>query len=115
MVVEITCPHCNITGNYDVSEISLSNAILLCYKCFGSITISAEQAQIENTYKRDTEFLQALKKGDSVVIVNEEHPWKNQIALICDTKHKFTRIELLNKKIWVPNEWIKHYESNELT
>ena len=46
MVVEITCPHCNITGNYDVSEISLSNAILLCYKCFGSITISAEQAHL---------------------------------------------------------------------
>ena len=116
--MNITCPHCKETGNYYVSEMYENNAILLCYKCFGTIVGTTEQAQanfrIENTYKRDT-CLQVLKKGESVVIINEEHPWKNQIAIICGIKHKFTRIELLGKKIWVPNEWTKRYESNKPT
>ena len=118
MLVNLTCPHCNTTEDYDLSEVYLDGAFILCCKCFGTITIPTEWVQIENKDKGTTaseQPLPVLEKGESVIIVNEEHPWNNQIALVCDTKHKFTRIEVLGNKIWVPNEWIKRYESNEPT
>lgn len=113
------CPHCGHTETYDVSEVYLDDgAFVLCCKCYGTITIPTEWAQVENndsTEDVSEEVLSVLEEGESVIIINEEHPWSGQIALICDTKHKFVRIELFGKKLWVPNEWVKHYESNDPT
>lgn len=118
MLTELTCPHCNTTEKYDFSEVYLDGPFVLCCKCFGTITIPTESVQIENKDKESQaleQTLPVLEKGESVVIVNEEHPWSGQIALVDNIKHKFTRIELLGKKIWVPTEWIQRYESNEPT
>ena len=118
MLVNLTCPHCSTTEDYDLSEVYLDGAFILCCRCFGTIAISTEWVQIENKNKKDANFEQIspiLEKGESVIIINEEHVWKNQIALVCNTKHKFTRIELLGNKIWIPNEWIQRYEPNEST
>jgi len=48
--------------------------------------------------------------GDSVIIINSEHPWFNDIALVADLKHKFVRIEIHGKKVWLSEEWVKKYE-----
>lgn len=102
---------------YDISEVYLDDgAFVLCCKCFGTITIPTEWVQIEDNDDKELnseEVFPVLEEGESVIIVNEEHPWNGEIALICGTKHKFVRIELLGKKLWVPNEWVKRHEFNE--
>lgn len=121
MLTELTCPHCDAAEEYDLSEVYLDtwgNTFVLCCKCFGTITIPTEQVQIEDKGGGITTFEQALpvlKIGESVVVINKEHPWNRQIAIVNGVKHKFTRIELLGNKTWVPNEWIQRYEFNEPT
>jgi hypothetical protein len=72
--------------------------------------VSVEDKSDDQTALKET--LPVLEEGESVIIANEEHPWSGQIALICGLKHKFVRVELLGKKIWVPSEWVKRYESS---
>lgn len=56
-----------------------------------------------------------LKIGDIVKIVNSEHVWYNQIALICDVKPLFYRIEIFGQKVWMPQHWVgKIDESNNI-
>jgi hypothetical protein len=115
MQATLKCPHCGHIDTYNPVDVYLNGAFVLCCECFGDINISTEWVQIENNKNISQAFDEVspvLEKGESVVIVNEEHPWKDQIALVCDIKHKFVRIELLGKKLWVPNEWVKHYESD---
>jgi len=52
-------------------------------------------------------ILPVLKKGTLGRFVNKEHPWFNDIILICDRKHKFYRIEANGKKLWIPEHWIE--------
>jgi len=60
------------------------------------------------------QILPPYKGGETVVIINNEHVWAGEFALICDTKHKFVRLELLGTKIWMPTEWVEHHDSNQL-
>lgn len=113
MQATLKCPHCDHTEVYDLSEVYLDGSFVLCCKCFGTISIPTEWVQIEDKNDRRTtseQILPVLEEGESVIIINEEHPWNGQIALVCGTKHKFTRVEVLGRKIWIPNEWVKRYD-----
>lgn len=107
----LKCPHCGFVGNYDISEVitDLAESYINCYNCIETITLITEGVVIENTNERTCSetILPVLEEGDTVVIINEEHPWNGEIALICGTKHRHYRIELHGKKVWVPFEWVE--------
>lgn len=94
----ISCPICG-------SEISNT----ICSNCGFSVTETAEQ-QILNRKAADDDRL-VLENGDSVIVVNEQSAWYNEIALICGRKHKFYKIELRGIRVWVPDDWIKQYDA----
>ena len=72
------------------------------------ITLLTEGVTIENTGKACSEqSLPVLEKGETVIIVNEEHVWSGELALICGHKHKHYRIEIFGNKLWVPLDWVK--------
>lgn len=58
------------------------------------------------------EVLPVLEEGTVVIIDNKDHPLHNQIGVVCERKHKHYRLELENKKIWVPEHWVKYHECN---
>lgn len=112
----LKCPHCNHTVDYDVSEIKNDShgTFVECRICTKIFDILTEMAVIENKEKTHSKAPSSvLEKGRIVVIVNEEHPWYNDFAIIREIKHKHYRIELHGKKLWVPFEWVR--PSNELT
>jgi len=113
MQINLKCPHCSITEDYDVSEVFVNEAFVLCCKCYSIIPVSMEWVQIEegSSTKLTSGQVSPFKNGESVIIDNAEHPWYSQIALVCGNKHKFVRIELFGKRIWMPNEWIKQYNN----
>lgn len=54
-----------------------------------------------------------LKIGNVVRIVNKEHVWNDEIAIIVGIKPLFYRIEIKGYKTWVPKHWISLYEPPE--
>ena len=118
MLANLTCPTCGHTEEYSSSDTLIDEeegAFVMCCMCYGTIPLPTEWVQVENKSKGKTHSettRPVLEEGESVIIVNEEHPWSGQIALVCGFKYKHVRIELLGKKIWVPDEWIQRYESH---
>ena len=51
-----------------------------------------------------------LEIGDIVKIVNEEHIWSGEYAIIRETKQDSCRVELHGRLVWLPNNWIKNDE-----
>jgi len=117
----VICPHCggNIGWEFVRADIEtrLSEGIpdgpYHCYHCDRSFTLVSDgNLTVENTGRVNLkESLPVLEKGTTVLLNNEEHPWHNEIALICDRKHKFYRLEIRGKRLWVPEEWVKTDES----
>ena len=97
------CPHCGT--NIGIQD----SSYLRCYHCGKSFILVQENiVRIENTISSNlSSILPVLKKGDIVQLINEEHPWNNELALICDRKHKYYRIEILGKRLWVPEDWVR--------
>lgn len=109
-MLTLNCSNCNYSDDYDLSEFDIAESYVNCHCCMAIITIqiNVEEVVIEDTDRVcSTQIIPALENGKSVIIINKEHPWNGEIALICDSKHKHYRIEIFGKKIWVPSEWVK--------
>lgn len=108
----LKCPHCGSVNDYELSEVifDLAESYINCYNCIKTITFITEIITINDGKTYPTPPV--LRNGTIVVIINEEHIWSGEIALICGIKHKHYRIELLGKKIWVPFEWVKQTDDN---
>lgn len=105
----IGCPYCdNIIAWADITI----GGTYHCHHCRRAFTIVAETTSaFENTYKADlAEILPVLENGEMVLLDNEDHPWHNEIALICGKRHKFYQLELREKRLWVPEEWVKQID-----
>jgi len=50
------------------------------------------------------------KVGDVVKIINQEHVWKNEHAIVKKIKPGFSRIEIFSKLVWFPNNWLENDE-----
>ena len=87
----------------------LSLELGYCAICLTEIKKQIEQVFI-NICMSVKEERSDLEIGDSIIIINKQHPWNEEIGLVCDKRHKFIRIELHGDKIWIPNEWAKKYE-----
>lgn len=99
---DITCPQCGTK--------------LLVYESICSICNHVINQTTENTIINKNAALESqisnLPLGESVIIINEEHPYHGDIALICAKKHLHVRLELHGKKIWMPNNWVKKYDDS---
>ena len=49
--------------------------------------------------------------GDLVKIINEEHVWCGELAIIRQIKPNFSRLEIRGELIWFHNDWLKLDES----
>lgn len=107
----LKCQNCDerIISNFDVTS--------TCMSCGGELTIDIDRyisdgdifsEDINREHLRES--LPVLEKGTIVIIDNNEHPLHNQIGIVCDIKHKHYRLELEQKKIWVPEHWVKYHE-----
>lgn len=116
-MLDVLCHNCGHRGFYSPDEVhsddveGKAGSFIDCDICGESIPLTTEYL-IENniTNEQITESLPVLKEGTVVVIDNAEHPLHNQIGIICDKKHKHYRVELEQKKIWVPEHWVKYNE-----
>jgi hypothetical protein len=48
----------------------------------------------------------AVKVGMLVRVYNQEHIWHNEIGIIRALGNGFSRVELLDKLVWMPNHWL---------
>lgn len=105
MKVRLQCEICGTVSRYDLTEFFVESyeASVKCHGCSSPINIQTETITLEEKLK---EQLPVLEEGETVRLDNREHVWHNEIALICERKHKFYRIELHGKKIWVPEDWV---------
>jgi hypothetical protein len=55
-----------------------------------------------------------FKIGDVVQVVNSDHVWHNEFAVVCGVKPLFSRCEIRGNKIWLPNHWINLNEPREI-
>jgi hypothetical protein len=53
-----------------------------------------------------------IEVGILVRIYNQEHIWHNEIGIVREIGPVFSRIELLEKLIWIPNHWLVEVETN---
>lgn len=108
MNVLYQCKNCFTTDTYDVTEFVIEHEMsVLCHKCLLPINISTETTTPKEKLQHEAVF----ENGDIVRFDHIEHVWHNEIAIICGAKHKFYRLELHGKKIWVPENWVRHDES----
>ena len=110
-MLTLECSNCGYADDYDLSEINFDiiESCVNCHNCTIAITIKMETEEVVVEYNKEcsAQIVPVLENGRSVSIINEEHPWNGEIALICDSKHKHYRIEIFGKKIWVPSEWVR--------
>lgn len=108
----ITCPHCGGKIGWEfiqvdhIGEDAWNNGPYHCYHCDRPFTLVEENAVI-NANKNLPTVLPVLENGELVRLINEEHPWNNEIGLICDKKHKFYRLEIRGERLWVPEDWVR--------
>lgn len=101
----VECQNC---GELEYSDYG---TIITCTKCGELIIVNYNISSEDNTNREHLrETLPVLEKGAVVIVDNNEHPLHNQIGIICDKKHKHYRLELEQKKIWVPEHWVKYHE-----
>jgi hypothetical protein len=79
-----------------------------CYYCGNSFSLVIEST-VKIQEKEEINLrpiLPVLKEGEVVQLTNEQHPWNKELGLICDRKHKYYRLEIRGKKIWIPEHWV---------
>jgi len=106
------CQNCHYSFSFESIELNvnveLNQFYVTCPICNYNINIIPP---IENIIKEE---LQNINIGDVVQIINAEHVWHKEFAIVCDKKPNYCRIEIYNKKIWVPKHWVKTNEPNNI-
>ncbi len=102
----ITCNQCGfINPKFDDDYLC---DVFQCINCGSSdITIYAKLQEEKQPTPKPVEV---FEKGDVVKLTNKQHVWFDQIAIVKDKKPKFSRLELFNKLIWIPDAWITKHE-----
>lgn len=108
MMLRLRCDGCGLVAQYDATFIiSRGHESVPCDGCNASIPIAVETAYLEEKLKEPPPLhQQVFENGTLVVFNNDDHVWHGEIALICDWKPHFYRLEVRGKKIWVPMTWV---------
>lgn len=117
MLSDFICPNCSISFTINLNELTVGTGGIcaICPVCGYSAqirTFSGEASLAENI--TNPHGLEVLKIGDVVQVTNSEHVWYNEFAVICDVKPLFYRIEVMGRKMWVPQHWVKINELNDI-
>ena len=96
---------CDICKAKNIIEISTDHKA--CHACGSVLKFKVENVFVNKSLENIKEEDEIYENGTIVTIINEEHPWNNDLAIIRGRKHKHHRVELHGVKIWVPNHWIK--------
>jgi|10_taG_2_1085330.scaffolds.fasta_scaffold00033_66 DNA-directed RNA polymerase subunit RPC12/RpoP len=109
----IACPHCGGNIGWEFIRTDLAGPYH-CYHCNKPFVLTSENAvTIQETGSVNLSIiLPVLEEGEIVLLVNEEHPWHNEIALICGRKHKHYHLEILGKRLWVPEDWVRKIDES---
>ena len=92
------CPSCNRVLSLDVLNLLCS---LLCPHCMATILV--EQYPPPSTLQCSSKY----NTGDIVKIINKEHLWFQEIAIVRESKNRFCKIELFGRTIRVPEHWLE--------
>lgn len=116
MTDRFICPSCGTRNNYDIENFIFSafDSHVICKNCQHEIPINNIS---ENEYRKETngeECRTVLENGTIITITNSDHVWYGQIGIICGSKHKHYRIEVLGKRVWMPTDWVKTNESDNI-
>lgn len=114
MNLVLTCLQCHEQQRYDPAEIIITDAggYCVCAYCLTTIPVVVENTIIgENQQSRPLQPV--LEKGAVVLINNPQHAWHNAVAIVCGVKPRFYRVEAYGRRLWLPIEWVKHYEPND--
>ena len=57
--------------------------------------------------------IDTVKVGMLVRVYNQEHIWHGETGVIRAVGSVFSRIELLNRLVWLPNHWLRELECNQ--
>jgi hypothetical protein len=108
MKLSLTCEACGLVAQYDATSFSIDyEASVPCDGCSLPINIPTETITLEEKLKEPNAYVElVLEKGELVRFNNSDHVWHNEIALICDRKPLFYRLEVRGKRIWVPTNWV---------
>jgi DNA-directed RNA polymerase subunit RPC12/RpoP len=116
---QLRCPYCGFVDDYEDYELVENYPFVNCHDCgdevFGGEEESADKEVVrtrewpvrESTSKEISPSVIPFDIGDTVVIINEEHPWNGEIAKICGLRHKHCRLDVYNQKLWVPFNWVR--------
>lgn len=108
MEMLLKCEACGVIDEYWVVSVPIS-----CINCSEPIHVYTEELVLQNKIdqqKKPESVFPVLEIGTIVIVDNREHVWDGEIALVCEVQNKRYRLELLGKKIWVPEHWVKIHE-----
>ena len=93
------------------NDIICENCQLTIFDCDSSLVSCPICKHINNIISDNTIYnninSKVFKIGDIVQVVNDDHVWYNDFAVVCDVKPLFSRCEIRGNRIWLPNHWIK--------
>ena len=113
-MLDLVCPECGATNSRSESEIiyEFDFVYVICYNCNGTIKIPCETI-IPGRYPTEA-ALPVLEIGEVVKIINRDHVWFGEIAIIRAKKFKHYRLELHGQLVWVPEHWVESDEPNDI-
>ena len=112
-MLDLICSECGTKNSCDESQIvyEFDFVYVICYNCSSTIKIQCET--ITSKQKQETPS-PMLEIGEVVKIINKDHVWLNEIAIIRATKFKHYRLEIHGQLVWVPEDWVESDEPNDI-
>lgn len=114
--LQIKCAHCDLSWEYHISTVRLDGDgghafSVECHYCGESITLTSKLLFIKRILEKQASV---FKKRSLVVLNNEDHVWHGEPAIICDVKPGFYRLEIVGTRLWVPYNWVKQNELDDV-
>jgi len=103
----ISCPNCSSTIDIQDDMCPVCNKPITDLRPFKSIELCIVRPETDDVSQHI--IVSDLRMGESVIINNMEHPYYQEIALVCGIKHKHVRLEVNGIRIWMPNEWVDRH------
>ena len=112
-MLKLCCSDCGVVHLYDESLVcyTIDSVYVDCHNCGREINISCETVAPKQPITAD---LPPLPIGTLIIITINEHSWFDDIGIIRDKKFKHYRIEVHGQLIWMPEDWVKQNEPNDI-
>jgi len=110
------CCNCNTI----LSDVTSAATSIICDYCGINHKLTIENIETMTmgvSNNRLKEEILNIEIGSTAIFTNEDHILHGQKINVINKKHKFVKIGMpdalkSNQTLWVPNEWVKSYETN---